>query len=144
MKNYLPISAMTLMVAAILFTSCKKDKDPVEPVVPVYNLVLKYKFDSTQVRLNNLGQPEPMPAGHAGQSPRFNKMSSHYIELAQTRWTALGQGEVVYLAPETTAGGDNAINFSQSSFAGDGEVFFKIPLKRLKAYHIDFANLYLP
>ena len=131
MKITLSFAASAILAAALFISGCKKDEDPQQPVEPVYNLVMKYKFDSTQVRLDNLGQPAAMPAGHAGQSPKFNKMSAHYIELAPTMWTALGQGTVLYKAPETTAGGDNAIDFSKSTFAGNGEVFFKVPLKNI-------------
>ncbi|ULQ56196.1 hypothetical protein KJS94_16220 [Flavihumibacter rivuli] len=58
-------------------------------------------------------------------------MSAHYIELAPSAFTLLGTGAVVYHAPETTAGGSNAIDFKQSVFAGDGEIFFSIPLKQV-------------
>jgi hypothetical protein len=58
-------------------------------------------------------------------------MSSHYIELAPDSTTWLGQGRILYKAVETNAGGDTAINFSQSSFAGNGEVFFSIPPKSI-------------
>ena len=107
-------------------SSCKKEKSNSSNGP---NLVLKFKFDPTQARLNNTGQPEPMPAGHAGQSPDFNKMSAHYVELTPTAFTALGGGAVLYKAPETTAGGNNAIDFDKSKFAGNNETFFSIPLK---------------
>jgi hypothetical protein len=35
--------------------------------------------------------------------------------------------------PETTAGGANAINFSQSVLAGQGETFLSVPLSQLSA-----------
>ena len=143
MKTYSLFFAFIFGTGAMVFTGCKKDKDPVESAAPVYNLVLKYKFDSTQVRLNNVGQPEPMAAGHAGQSPKFNKMSAHYIELARTMWDSLGKGAVLYLAPETTAGGDKAIDFNQSTFAGDGEVFFKIPLKNITPGEYEYLRVSL-
>lgn len=40
-------------------------------------------------------------------------------------YTALGAGEVVYHAPETTAGGANAIDFSKAKVVAPGEVFLK-------------------
>lgn len=95
----------------------------------VPKLIFKFKFDPTQERLGNLGSPTPLPAGHAGQSPTFNAMSSHYIELAQGPFTSLGGGAVLYHAPETSTGGSTAIDFEQSRFAKDGEVFYEIPLK---------------
>ncbi len=87
-----------------------------------------FRFDSTQARLNNIGQPAAIPAGNAAQSPLFNLMSAHYIELAPNALTALGSGEVAYRATETTAGGSNAIDFNQAAFARNNEVFFSIPV----------------
>ena len=116
-----------ILVIATLWISCSKDnQDDDGP-----KLVLKFKFDSTQVRLNNIGQPSTIPAGNAGQSPIFNKMSAHYVELAPTAFTALGGGAVLYHATETTIGGANAIDFEKSYFAGNNETFFSIPLKNI-------------
>lgn len=123
---------IVLLVFAFGFQACKKKTDE-EPVQPVYNLVFKYHFDSTQVRLNNFGQPTGIPAGHGAQSPQFNLMSSHYIELAPDSLTLLGNGEILYRAPETSIGGSPAIDFSQSVKAGEGQSFFSIPLKNLSA-----------
>ncbi len=114
----------------LLITSCKKDDDPVNTGAKI-NFV--FKFDSTQERLNNLGQASVIPAGHAAQSPVFNSMSSHYVELAPDQWTALGSGAVLYHAPETTAGGTNAIDFDQSVRKGDGETFLSVPVKSMAA-----------
>lgn len=119
----------TFFIAAtfsLLLISCKKEKH-------VANVIFKFKFDSTQARLNNLGVAATMAAGHAGQSPRFNKMSAHYVELAPNQFTALGAGDVLYRAPETTAGGSNAIDFSKSTFAGNGEVFLSVPVTSITA-----------
>lgn len=130
-------AVLSVLAFAAVLTSCKKEEDPAPAPAPGPsgpNLVLKFKFDSTQVRLDELGQPEPnLPAGRAAQSPRFNKMSSHYVEFAPTAWTLPGQGAVVYHAPETTAGGANAINFSQSVLAGEGQAFLTVPLSTLPA-----------
>ena len=133
MKNFLWIA-----LVAICF-SCQKETD--EATEP--NLIFKFKFDPTQDRLNNIGQPAPVPAGHAGQSPEFNKMSAHYIELAPTALTALGTGEVLHRATETTAGGSNAIDFDKSHFAGDGEVFYEMPLKSVKAGKYEWLRISL-
>lgn len=105
----------------LLLTSCEEK--------PVPKLRFKFTFDSTQTRLDNLGNPAVMPSNHRGQHPHFNKMSAHYIELAPGMFTALGTGEVVYLAASTTAGGADAIDFNQSVKVGNGEEFFSIPLK---------------
>ncbi len=97
---------------------------------PTKNLILKFKFNPTQERLGSTGQPTPVGAGNAAQSPLFNKMSAHYIELAQTANTMLGAGKVVYFAPERTMpSGDKAIEFAQNTPVGEGKTFFSMPLK---------------
>ena len=88
-------------------------------------LIFKYKFDSTQVRLDNFGNPATMPANHRGQSPKFHKMSAHYIELAPNQLTALGAGVVLYKAAETAT---PAIIFDQDTKAADGEEFFSMAI----------------
>ncbi len=122
---------LTLAISAVLIlNSCKKNTDTttVTPAPAAPQLIFKFKFDSTQVRLNNFGTPAALPAGHSAQSPVFNKMSGHYIEMTQTANTAVGAGVVLYHAPETTAGGSNAIDFSKETAVGDNQTFFSIPL----------------
>jgi hypothetical protein len=121
MKNLWNLLPALLCIAII---SCKKEKNSATG-----NLVFKFKFDSTQARLNNIGQPSTIPSGNGAQSPVFNKMSVHYIELTSTALVPLGQGAVLYRAPETSAGGSLAIDFEKSDFAGNNEPFFTIPLK---------------
>lgn len=106
--------------------SCQKDDINTEP-----NLIIKFKFDPNQVRLNNIGQPATIPSGNATQTPVFNSISAHYFELAPNAYTQLGQGNVLYHAPETMAGGDLAIDFSQSKIVGEDEVFLSIPLSQV-------------
>jgi len=115
-------------ISTFIFSSCKKDKPAPAPTPAIPQLIFKFKFDSTQVRLNNLGAVSTIPAGHSAQSPVFNKMSGHYIELTPTAYTAVGAGDVIYHAPETTSGGSTAIDFSKSSIVGQNETFFSIPL----------------
>jgi hypothetical protein len=125
------------LLLCISILGCKKD-DP-EPPTPSPGgttgprLILKFHFDTTAARLNGFGQPEEVPEGHGAQHPRFNAMSGHYVEFAPTAFTLPGEGAVVYHAPETTAGGDNAIDFSQAVLAGEGETFLNIPLSQLPA-----------
>jgi hypothetical protein len=127
-----------LTVLALTVFSCKKKTEVPEPEpepqpVPTVEarLIFKYKFDSTQVRLNNIGQPSTIPSGHAAQSPRFNGMAAHYIELAPAALTALGAGKVIYHAAEVSTGGSQAIDFSKTTIKGNGEEFFSIPLKQI-------------
>jgi hypothetical protein len=124
MRNYI---LLTLMIVTF-FTSCSSD-ETVEKPTPY--LIVKFKFDPNQERLNNLGQVASMPVGHDGQSPLFAKISSHYLEFASNSSTFLGSGAVLYHAPETTLGGSSAIDFKQSKLVKEGEDFLKIPLSEL-------------
>jgi hypothetical protein len=74
-----------------------------------------------------------VPANHGAQSPRFNKMSAHYIEMTPNQFTGLGAGAVLYHAPETNAGGATAIDFAQSNPVANNETFYSIPLKDVAA-----------
>jgi hypothetical protein len=91
-------------------------------------LIFKFKFDSTQARLNNVGMPSTIPSTNAAQSPTFNGMSAHYIELAQTDLTQVGGGAVLYKAEETNCGGSKAITFCKSVVCKEGDVCFAIPI----------------
>lgn len=155
-----------LCSTTLLFASCSKDNDP----APTNNndgsgsqngpnLVFKLYFDSTLARLDNFGNPATIPTGNSAQSPKFNHMSAHYIEFAQDSLTQLGNGEIVFHGPETTAGGANAVDFDQAIVKSNGEVFYSIPLSQVSAgtykwlrvsltyqnYNIDFkaaGNMY--
>lgn len=122
---------LLLAVGAAIFQSCQKANSNTNTGEPKVNFI--FKFDSTQARLNAVGQPAAMPAGNAGQSPRFNTMSAHYLELAPTAFTALGAGAVLYKAPEVTTGGSAAIDFSNSKFAGNNQVFLSVPVNSFAA-----------
>lgn len=118
-----------IVLAVILAaTSCKKNSTSSGP-----KLIFKYKMDSTQARLDNFGNVAAMPAGHAGQNPRFNVMGAHYIELAQNAYTALGGGAVLYKTATTTAGGAAAIDFTQEAKGNTGDVIYSVPLKDVPA-----------
>jgi hypothetical protein len=49
----------------------KDDGSCILPTPEAPKLIIKFKFDSTQVRLGNLGQPVTVPSGNAAQSPFF-------------------------------------------------------------------------
>lgn len=124
-----------LCCTAIFFSACNKDEDP-QPTANNAtnsgpNVIFKLYFDSTLARLDNFGNPAVMPTGHSAQSPRFNKMSAHYIEFAQDSTTQLGSGEIVFHGQETTAGGPNAVNFDQAITKAEGETFYSIPLSQV-------------
>ncbi len=117
----------------LLFTSCEKIGDINNAAISNAKVNFIFKFDSTQQRLNAIGQPAPMPAGNAGQSPRFNTMSAHYVEMTPTAFTALGAGAILYRAAEVTTGGATAIDFSNSKFAGNNQTFLSVPVRSIAA-----------
>jgi hypothetical protein len=129
-----------LLLATIILASCHKENSAPDQTP---QLIFKFKFDSTQARLNNIGQAAAMVSGHAGISPVFNSMSAHYIELAPTATTALGTGKVLYKATETSAGGNAAIDFNKATFAKQGETFFAIPLKDVAPDDYEWLRLSL-
>ena len=124
MKSLIPF------IIIITLFSCSKD-DIVTPVMTEPSLIVKFQFDPNQARLNNFGQTSTVLSGNAAQSPIFNTISSHYIELAPNAYTPLGQGTILYHAPETNIGGSNAIDFSKSKIVTQGETFLKIPLSQI-------------
>ena len=136
---------------ALAFNACKKDKDehptnnnttnppassctPNTAFVPDAatgpRLIFKFKFDSTQVRLDNFGAPSSVGSGNAAQSPHFNLMSQHYIELAGN-FDSLGHGEVLYTGVSTTAGGSNAINYCSSTQTAENVIFFSKAISQI-------------
>lgn len=121
------LSALALSLLA--FSACQKDKDPTDNPDTGPKLRFKFVLDSTLARLDNLGNPEPIESGHAAQTPQFNLIGAHYIELAPTMYTALGTGTVLYIGEETTAGGSKALNFEKEKLVGDNQEFFSIPIK---------------
>ncbi len=121
----------------IAFSSCSKDENQ-EPM-----LIIKFKFDKNQVRLNNLGQPSTVVSGNAAQSPNFNSISAHYIEFAPSSNTQLGQGEILYHAPETTLGGSTAIDFNQAIVVKQDETFLKIPLSQIQSGSYEWLRVSL-
>jgi hypothetical protein len=132
------ISLFCAMIC-IFAVSCTKQKEgSSEP-----SLVFRIRFDSTQERLNNLGQPAEIPAGHAAQNPSFNEISVHYVELANDASTALGSGAVLYKAPETNAGGETAIDFDRAVLTSNNQVFFAIPLKAVPAGDYEWLRISL-
>ncbi|MCM5662169.1 hypothetical protein [Galbibacter mesophilus] len=113
-----------------LSLSCSNEKN--DEVAASSNLIVKIKFDKNQERLDNLGNPATVAAGNAAQTPTINAFSAHYIELAPTATTLLGDGEIIYEGEETTKGGAKAIDFSKATLVQDNETFLEIPLSEIK------------
>ncbi len=148
MKKLIVLSIITI----IAFASCKKDTKTSATTTPpattpAPQLRFVFKFDSTQVRLNDSGNVAVLPATHRAQCPHFNGMSVHHIEMAQTNTTAVGFGAVLYTTPTTSvnvtpytvtsgtthATYSDAIIFNDETVVGDGTQFFSIPLSQVTA-----------
>jgi hypothetical protein len=127
-----------IIIVAIFSFSCDKEDVSTEP-----QLIVKFKFNPAQERLNNLGQPSDVPVGNAAQSPVFNTISAHYFELAPNAFTALSQGSVLYHASETMVGGDLAIDFNQAKIVGEEEVFLSIPLSQIPQGNYEYVRVSL-
>ena len=112
------MSPLKLLVLSslIILSSCSEDNNTPDNTSEA-NLIIKLKFDPTQERLGNLGQPVAVAPGNAAQSPSVNRMSANYIEFAPNAFTLLGEGEIVFEGAETNAGGANAIDFQNAEFA---------------------------
>lgn len=136
MKN--KISFLFATCSLLLLISCKKDPMPVTP-----KLIIRIQVDSTLDRLGNNGLPVNMPTGHAGQHPQFHQIAAHYLEFSPTAYTAIGGGDVLYHAPETTLGGATAIDFDQSRLITPGNVFLELPLSDLAAGTYTYARMSL-
>lgn len=131
--------SVLFFLSIAVFFSCKKDSENTyQP-----KLIVKLVVDSTQVRLGNIGDTVGIPAGHAAQHPRFNKISAHYLELAPGPYTLLGQGAILYHAPETSIGGSTAIDFNRSRVVAPGEVFLQLPLSEVPTGNFEWVRLSL-
>lgn len=129
---------------ALIFTlfSCTDDNDDnLSSSDP--QLIIKLNFDPNQQRLDNLGQPAIIPVGNAAQTPTIQQMSANYIELAPNMLTQIGDGEIIYSGPETTAGGDVAIDFQQAILASQDDVFLSIPLSQVSAGTYEWVRVSL-
>lgn len=132
---------LTVLLLSLFAFSCSDEDDKV--VVEEPQLIIKFKFDPTQVRLNNIGQPSTVAAGNAAQSPIFNGISAHYLEFTPNALTQVGQGAILYNGPSTTLGGANAIDFSQAKIVGEGEAFLSIPLKNIPQGSYEYVRVSL-
>lgn len=116
---------LLLIFPAVLLLNCNKD------VKNFNDMHFVFQFDETQVRLDNFGLPSTLPAGHAALTPDMHLLSVHYIEFSPDATTPFKSGAVIYTAPETTLGGDLAIDFDSSKVAGENTDFLTLNLERL-------------
>ena len=112
---------IAVAVAMVGLFGCKKEPDKM--------LHFVVKFDSLQEKLGNNGLPATLRTENAAQTPVLNSIGFNGIELVQNEFTKYGQGVSVFSAPETTLGGEKALDYQQVKSAKAGEIIFSIPLK---------------
>lgn len=147
MKKSVAASLLLLALLSIAFNACKKETTNNEP--PAVDttsaepkLIFKFKFDPTQDRYDSFGNlKNNLDAGNAGQNPTFNAMVGHYIELTKDYLVKVGDGEVIYHAPEVTQNGETGIDHSKSILARDNQAFFSIPLKKITPGEYEFVRI---
>ena len=155
MKKLIALSLLTF----VAISSCKKDTKNTTTTPPATTsgpqLKFVFKFDSTQVRLDGSGNSSTLPANHRAQSPHFNGLSAHYIEMTKNNITPVGAGTVLYTTPTTPCTPvtvwnntqttsqtyTDAINFNQETVVGDGQQFFSIPLSQVSAGTYPFIRI---
>jgi hypothetical protein len=136
-KDRMRILLLCFVLGSALFVSCT-DTGKTEPM-----LRFRMRLDSTQERLNNIGAPASIPAENRAQNPRFNAIAVHYIELASSPYTLLGQGSILYQTASTSQGGSQAILFDSLVMVNDNEVFFEIPLSQVPAGNYSWIRVSL-
>ena len=136
------LKSIAILAMVMSLFNCSDNNEAIQNESEV-NLIIKFKFDSTQERLNNFGELANIPAGNAAQSPVFKRMSANYIELAPNALTALGTGEIVFEGAETSQGGAEAIDFQSAVFAGNNETFITIPLSTVAVGNYDWVRVSL-
>ena len=117
---------MALCLTALLFCSisCKEK-------TKTATIHFRVKFDGLQERLDSKGFPAAIGSGKAAQTPLMNFIGIQQLELTTNSTMAWGKGSVLLNTPSTTAGGDEAIDFSQIRTAKEGEEFLTVSSKDL-------------
>lgn len=131
---------VVFIIIVLVFTFALNSCDDKDDFAKEPMLFIKFKFDNNQERLDNFGNPSVIPFGNAAQSPIFNSISSHYLELTPNATTPFMSGQILYHGEETVEGGDAAIDFSKAKIVGQDEIFLEIPLKDIAAGNYEYIR----
>lgn len=119
--------SLSILISVI---ACQKEETPVQNTDA--KMAFQFAFDKDQIRLNNFGDANSIPSNHASQSPDFNRMSVHYIELVPTKFTPIRDGAVVYEGKTQTAEAgssfEKAIVWEEAIISGPWLPFLEIPI----------------
>lgn len=132
------ISALALFLSLTIF-ACNSNDDPTP--ASQADLQFSFRFDASQNRLDNIGQPSDITPGNAAQTPDFRELSIHYIELAPSAFTLLGKGAIVYKGAETNAGGESAVDFDKAATGGENETVAQISLRDVPSGTYEWVRL---
>jgi len=121
-------------------TACNQIADE-QPTPDGPKIRFQFDFNPNQERLGNLGTPAAIPNGNAAQTPDFQQLSVHVIDLTPNQFTPYGDGFVVYKGKETTKGGANAIDFDEAIIEEAGNVFMEIPLSEVPVGTYEYARV---
>lgn len=136
------VAVLLWFLLTTVLTSCNKEELP-SPGVTDKMLKISIRFDPDQARLDSFGNPSVVPAANATQTPSFNTMSAHFIELVGDEFTLYQQGAFLYKGEEVPANNSNtygfttAIDFDKALVTAEEEVFLEIPLSAIDTgvYH---------
>jgi len=129
-----------ISIISLSFYSCNSDDNQTSSVP---KLIFKFKFDPNQDRLNNFGAPQSIPEFHAAQTPTFNSMGAHYIELSENGNLPAYEGTLIHESPKTTEGGAAAIDFDEALYATDGEEFYSIDIDKVTPGEFEYLRISL-
>lgn len=127
MNSTIPVCILFGAIFTLL-VACAEDDAPTEPMLHV-----RVVFDNDQQRLDNLGDPATIPPGHAAQTPSFQQLGIHSLELLRDAFVLPGEGAEVFTGAVTDAGGPSAIDFDQQVLTDGDEVVVSVPLADVPA-----------
>ena len=140
--NLMKVFPFFFFLLSIAIISCTPTTDEtVNPNSTDRKIRFQFKFDENQERLGAIGQASVIPEGNAAQTPDFQKLSVHVIDMTPNRFTPYGEGFLAYKGAETSAGGSNAVDFDKAIIEGENTVFLELPLSDMEPGTYEYARV---
>ncbi len=130
-----------LLLSLTIISCTPTADDTVDPNTTDRKIRFQFKFDENQTRLGAIGQASVIPEGNAAQTPDFQKLSVHVMDMTPNRFTPYGQGFLAYKGAETTAGGANAVDFDKAIIKEENTVFLELPLNEMEPGTYEYARV---
>ncbi len=131
---------MFFALLLLLFGSCETEEIQETDA----KMHFQFKFDATQERLNNVGEPATVPSGNAAQSPDFNSMSGYFIELVPTKFTQIRGGAVIYEANTQASNHpdfNEAVIFDEAIVSDEGVNFISLNVKDIPVGTYEYLRI---